>query len=213
MRITRQLAVAACIAMLSNAMGVRAEEATWDFGARVGALFSEAPPANDMMGYGVVLRRSRPGKLSFGLAVDFYEFDYEEPYKSLGIARGGPEPIDGVNDSTTISAWVERAYGHGNWRWFWTLGAGYADISADAVSGPTATGGTFDIVTDAKSEFHVLASLGIRRQFAAHWYGEVAVHAQHHGTDYSLRDRVTGRTGSIGSQAPFGISGGLFWKF
>jgi hypothetical protein len=191
-----------------------AANASWRFGARYNVLASDAPPANDMHGYGLTLRHAGATGWGYGLALELYEYDYEEPYKVLDIARPpGTEPIDGSNESTVVSAWIEKELGRPQgWRWFWTAGLGYAFLTVDTVTGPTAGGGQFDIRTDAEDELQLMASFGVRRRLSARWSAEVALLAQHHFTDYTLRDSISGRTGSIGSQTPIGISFGFFFE-
>jgi hypothetical protein len=192
------------------------QDARWHLGTRATILTADAPPANDMTGIGLLVRRSwRPGWY-WGAALDLYGFDYEEPYKVIGIEPDPTVvPLDGDNDSTVLSAWIEREYGHSSsaWRWFWTAGIGYASIEADAVAGPTATGGTFDIRTEAEDEIHFLASGGLRYSFGGRWWLESALHAQHHMLDYDLTDVVSGTQGNLSGQTPVGISIGFGARF
>lgn len=190
---------------------VAAADARWEAGARYNVLASNAPPANDLHGYGLTVRRDGGRGWRFGAGLERYEFDYEEPYKVLGLSRpAGIEPIDGKNETTLVSAWVERESGRSErWRWFWSAGVGYAFLTVDAVTGPTASGGQFDIRTDARDELQLLGSVGLRRRVGERWRIEVALLAQHHFTDYKVRDTVSGLTGSIGSQTPLGISLGF----
>ena len=149
------------------------------------------------------------------MGVERYEFDYEEPYKVLGIQRpAGIEAIDGSTESTVVSAWVEKEFGGSDrWRWFWSAGLGYSFLTVDTVTGPTADGGQFDIRTDARNEPQLHGSAGLRYRFGARWSVQAALLAQHHFTDYDLRDAISGLTGSIGSQTPIGISFGFSSRF
>jgi hypothetical protein len=207
----RPLVLAAIAVLGATASTASAAGGGWRFGARYNVLASNAPPANDMHGYGLTLRRVGANGWSYGAALELYEYDYEEPYKVLDIARPpGTEPIDGSNESTVMSAWIEKESGRRQgWRWFWTAGLGYAFLTVDTVTGPDALGGHFDIRTDAQDELQLMASFGVRRRLAARWNIEVALLGQHHFTDYALRDTISGRTGSIGSQTPIGISFGV----
>lgn len=207
-------AVLAVIAILgAGASAAFAADASWQFGARYNVLASDAPPANDMHGYGLTLRRVGAKGWRYGAGLELYEYDYEEPYKVLGIERPeGIEPIDGSNESTVVSAWIEKEVGQPRgWRWFWSAGVGFAFLTVDTVTGPTASGGQFDIRTDAQDELQLMASLGVRRRFGTRWNFEAALLGQHHFTDYALRDTISGASGSIGSQTPIGISFGFFF--
>jgi hypothetical protein len=54
---------------------------------------------------------------------------------------------------------------------------------------------------------------GLRRSFGQHWALEAALTVQHHTTDYQLTDLVSGATGSIGSQTPYGLTLGISYRF
>ena len=194
----------------------QAGDARWQLGARATILTADAPPANDMTAVGFVARRAWREGWYWGAALDLYGFDYEEPYKVLGIeVDPAVAPLDGDNDSTVLSAWIEREYGRSTsaWHWFWTAGVGYASIEADAVAGPTAIGGTFDIRTEAEDEIHILASGGLRYDLGAHWWLEAALHAQHQLLDYDLTDVVSGAQAEVSGQTPFGVSVGFGARF
>jgi hypothetical protein len=210
---SRSAVIVATAMLAASASTGAAADSSWQFGARYNVLASDAPPANDMHGYGLTLRRAGENGWRYGAGLELYEYDYEEPYKVLGIERPpGIEPIDGSNESTVVSAWIEKEFGRPQgWRWFWSAGLGYAFLTVDTVTGPTASGGQFDIRTDAQDELHVMTSFGVRRRLGARWNLEVALLGQHHFTDYALRDAISGTTGSIGSQTPIGISLGFFF--
>lgn len=203
-------AVVGGLALLLSSWAASASE--WDAGARLIILAGDAPPANDMPGAGLVARRAWSDAWALGFGLEQYSFDHEEPYNSVGIGLDPSFPeeaIDGTTDSTVVSAWIERRYegaSAGGFGWFWTAGLGYAFISTENVTGPAAGGGTFDIVTQASDELHVLASGGARYSFASDWFLEAALHAQHQFTDYDITDQVSGATAEIGAQTLFGAS-------
>jgi hypothetical protein len=214
LRVHASTALALAASLLPAAL--HAEDSNWDLGLRAIVLAADAPPANDMPGYGLVLHRRVGEHWRVGLALDVFEFDYEEPYKVLGIAKPDAiEAIDGVNESQVLSAFVERQYGGAgsSWRWFWTAGAGFATIDVPVVRGPTAAGGSFDIRTEAEDEVHLVGSAGVRRRLGARWSLEAALHLQHHMLEYRLFDAVTGRTATLEGQTPWGASIGLYGAF
>lgn len=211
--------VAALLASASLSPPLAAQAAEWDAGVRFILLAGDAPPANDMPGAGLIVRRAWNDDWAVGVGLEQYSFDHEEPYKSVGIGLDPAFPeeaIDGTTDSTVVSAWIERRFdgaASGGFCWFWTAGLGYAFLSTENVTGPAAGGGTFDIVTQASDELHVLASGGGRYSFAGEWFLEAALHAQHHFIDYDVMDRVTGNTGEIGAQTVFGASLSTGYRF
>lgn len=210
-------AVIGALALLSSSFVTQAAE--WDAGVRFIILAGDAPPANDMPGAGLIVRRAWRDGWAVGVGLEQYSFDHEEPYKTVGIELdpGFPEEvIDGTTDSTVVSAWVERRYdgaNRGGFGWFWTAGLGYAFISTEDVTGPAAGGSTFDIATQAGDEVHVLASGGARYSFGNNLFLEAALHAQHQFTDYDVTDRVSGNTAEIGAQTLFGASLEVGYRF
>jgi len=177
-------------------------------------IVGEGQPANDMIGYGAIGRWEFRDSWHLGLALDSVEFDYETPYRVLGIES--VEEIDPSNEFMRVSVLVERRYERPDspWIWFWTAGAGFAsiDVGANAV-GTTPDGQSFDITTTAEDETHFFVGGGLRRAFGQHWASEAAVTLQHHTTDYQLSDIVSGATGSIGSQTPYGVTLGISYGF
>jgi hypothetical protein len=200
-------------ALCAIAGPICAEEPRFDAGGRLMILLGDGTPANDMIGWGIAGRwRWREG-WHIGLGLDQVEFDYERPNDILSIAS--PEEVDGSNDWSRLSGWIERRYGDENlgWSWHWLAGLGFASVSTEDVTGPTAAGGTWNIATDASDELHVLFGLGVRRYLGTNWAIDGTLHLEHHSTDYQLVDRVSGATGEVGSQTPWGASFGLSYRF
>ena len=111
-----------------------------------------------MVGGGVVFGWRWKDQWHFGGSIDDMTFDYERPQRELGIVQDpAQKAIDGSNSFTRLSGWLERRYDNSrDWHWFWGAGLGYASITAEPfVSGPTNSGGTFNITTDASDELHV----------------------------------------------------------
>jgi hypothetical protein len=206
----RALWVAAILCGACPALG--AEEYRFDAGARLLVLLGDGVPANDMIGVGVTGHWLWREGWYVGLGIDQVEFDYERPNDLLGIAS--TEEIDGSNDWTRVSGWIERRYGKEDqgWSWNWRAGLGFASVGTEDVRGATPTGGTWDIATDASNELHVLLAVGLRRGIGR-WAVDGALHLEHHATDYELVDRVSGRTATVSSQRPWGGSIGLSYRF
>jgi hypothetical protein len=191
-----------------------AQENSFDVGVRGVVIIGDGQPANDMMGYGVVGRWEFRDSWHLGIAFDSVEFDYETPNRVLGIES--VEVVDPGNEFSRISLLVERRYGPPDspWSWFWTAGAGFAAIDVgERAAGTTPAGGTFNIATTADDEAHFMIGGGLRRSFGENWALDAALTIQHHTTDYQLVDLVSGATGSIGSQTPYGLTLGISYGF
>ena len=211
----RCLRVMLLITVWATCTTTAAQEQQLEVGFRPLVLASQGEPSNDMLGGGILASWHWRDDWFFGVALDSMSFDYERPQNILGIQQDpAVATIDGSNSFTRLSGWLERRYDRrGTWEWFWNLGLGYASVDADVVSGPTALGGTFNIVTDAGDEFHLMGSTGLRRPLGENWTFAATFHLEHHLTDYKLRDTAFGATGKIGSHTPVGLSGAFSYRF
>ena len=178
-----------------------------EVGPRLLLVTAGGVPTNDMSGYGIqAVFRWRP-KWRLGVALDSMGGDFEVPADLVQITT--PEVLDSSIESLVVSAWAERAYG----RWFWTAGLGYASPDVEDLAGPTSTGGTFDLTTDAGSEIVLSATGGIRWSMGRRLTAEIALRVDHHLAEWTVHDRVSGRTGSIDDYTAYGAHVGLGWRF
>ena len=194
---------------------VIAQETDFEIGFRPMVLASQGEPSNDMLGGGLVGAWRWREDWYFGVGLDSFTFDYERPHQALEIQQDPhTKTLDGSNSFTRVSGWAERRYaGGGPWSWFWNAGLGVASIDADVVAGPTKSGGTFDIVTEASDEVHLMGGIGLRRSLGENWALAGTFHLEHHLTDYKLTDTVSGATGKIGAHSPIGASVTLSYRF
>lgn len=114
-----------------------------------------------------------------------------------------------------LSLVAERRYASGNAgsSWFWNLGAGLNAIDMDDVSGPVQGGGTFDITTDAGTEFVILGHAGWIQQLGDSWQARYALALEQHLADWKVRDRNTANTASIDDYTVAGFRIGLTYQF
>lgn len=192
-----------------------AQDRGFEIGVRPLILGSKGEPANDMPGGSIVGGWHWRDDWFIGMALDQLTFDYEYPYRALGIDQPADvKPIDGTNTTTRVAGWVERRYDRaGAWDWFWNVGIAVASVDAPPVSGPTDTGGRFEIVTNPGDEVHLLSGIGLRRSLGANWAFTTTFHLEHHLTDYRITDNVSGVKGTIGSHSPKGASFALSYRF
>jgi len=127
------------------------------------------------------------GALEFASA-----YDFERPYNEIGVSAS--TVVDAAADSTMISVWAERRYNEQNrgGYWFWTLGAGINNVDVDNVSGTTPTGGTFDIKTDADTEFVIFATFGRLHNISDTLAVDYGVRLAEHFGDWTIADTVSG---------------------
>jgi len=209
------LALLSLTALWSVCNTAVAQDNQLEIGFRPLVLASQGEPANDMLGFGFVGTWHWKDDWFFGAALDFMEFDFERPQRALGIVQPpDTKAVDGTDDFTRLSGWIERRYDRGQtWRWFWNAGLGYASPNPGIVAGDTAAGGTYNIVTDASDEIHLMGSIGMRRPLGENWALTATFHLEHHLTDYKFVDTVSGATGEIGSHTPVGASVTISYRF
>lgn len=215
MRRSLSVTLTACALALCPVLA-GAQSGRFDLGARGAILVADGEPANDIPGFGLFGHYRLSDRWKLGFAVDAAEYDFEQPARILGLTQSpNEEPIDVLAESTTVSAWIERLFGQpgGRTEWFGGAGLGFASIDVPDAAGPLAGGGQFDIETEADTEIvlHLLA--GLRRHFGQRWALEFALRADQHFADWTLTDRVSGRTGSVDDYFAYGGHLGVSVRF
>jgi hypothetical protein len=178
-----------------------------EIGPRLLIVTAGGVPTNDMSGYGVQGLVRWRSNWRLGFALDSMGGDFEVPNEIVQITT--PEVLDAKMDTLVLSAWVERAYR----RWFWTAGLGFASPDVDDLAGPATAGGSFNLTTDAGSETILSATAGGRWSWGERLRAEAALRVDHHLADWTVRDRVSGRTGSIDDYTAYGVHAGVSWRF
>lgn len=109
------------------------------------------------------------------------------------------------NLPTAIGAAIGRHIGDkSGFDWFWSAGVGAGFPDASNISGPTDSGGTFDLVIDAKTEVHIMGTFGTTYYLSGRWSFTAAARAEHHFLDITVTDLVSGMTGKVESQTLLG---------
>ena len=207
---------AVSLAVLIVAGTAQAEESKYEIGLRANVLLGDGVPANDILGAGVIGRYRLNNGWFIGAGLDMYDYDYERPWKMVGLRQDPNEDvIDAAADSTVFSGSFGRLYNetdHG-FDWFWTLGVGFASANVDDVAGPTDAGGTFDLTFDVGNEIHLMATLGSSYNFSEKWSTSFAARVEHHFMDVLITDSVSGATTKLDSQSPIGAYLSLNYRF
>jgi hypothetical protein len=215
MRRTLSIALTASVLALAPALA-RAQEGRFDLGVRGNLLAADGEPANDIPGFGLFGHYRLSDRWQLGFAVDTAEYDFEQPARILGLRQSeNVDPIDVKAESTTVSAWVERTFGRpqGRTEWFLGAGLGFASIDVPDASGPLQGGGRFDIETEADTEIVAQLLAGVRRRLGQRWALEFALRADQHFADWTLTDRVSGRTATIDDYLALGGHLGVSFRF
>lgn len=182
-------------------------------GVRFNAMAESGTPANDMLGYGIYGKYSLKNNWTIGVGVDLYNYDFENVSEFVGLPPG-TKIVDAPTSTTMLSIWGEKSY---NWtdstQWFWNAGFGINDVSVDPVTGTLLSGGTYNITTDAGTEFVILGSLGAKWRFAKNWETEVSARIEYHAADWTSTDLVSGTTKTLDNYTPRGVAIGLNYYF
>jgi hypothetical protein len=185
-------------------------------GVRLQTTMANGVPANDMPSYGIYGLYRLNDRWTLGLSLDRAEFDYEEPARQLGIPLDpAAEPIDAKAESSTLTASVERSFSAPQASREWFLGAafGVADTDVPIITGPTATGGTFEIHTEVDREVVFSLLGGVRQRFAESWFGEFTLRADQHFAAWEPEDRISGAATRHGDFFAYGAYLGIGYRF
>ena len=221
MRRPRLASFVAALAFVPGALAAPAiaqDDLRFDLGVRGVLTAGNGEPSNDIPGGGVFGHWRLGPRWSIGVAFDQAKFDVEEPAGILGLPQLPEEelsPIDTKADSTTVSGWAQRDHRRpgGRSSWFWGLGLGVSTIDVPDAAGPLRGGGRFDIRTEVDTEILASASAGWQRHLGRRFLLELAVRADQHFADWTLTDRVSGRTATIDDWLAWGGHAGIGVRF
>lgn len=174
-------------------------------------------PTNDILGFGVGLQRRLNNGWHLGLNIDYSpEFDFEEPERIVGVRRQSGTPVvDAVGSMLMLTVIGEKrhALARPGWSFFWNVGGGIADVDLDAADGSAAGGGSFDIETDAGTEFVLLGGVGLLQRLGDTWSARYEFTYEYHEGGWDVRDRVSGNTGEIDDYDIYGLRVGMSRRF
>ena len=202
---------------LTSQLTYAAEDGFSSLTTRLNIVGSNGTPTNDVLGVGLIGHYKFSDDWYLGIGLDYSpEFDFERTPKLVGLQQDTSlATIDATGDQMLISAFAERRYPNdtGDIEYFWSLGAGINEVDMNDVSGPLEGGGTFNISTKADTEFVIVSSVGIQQQFNSNWSGRYEFSVNRHFADWSLRDSISGNTGTIDDYSIIGLRLGLSYQF
>jgi len=194
------------ILMLSSISTQAFGQSRFELGLRANVLLGDGQPANDVLGAGFIGKYYLDDGWFVAATLDSYDYDFERPYRTVGLLQDPDvKTIDSKISSTTLGGAFGRHFGDkSGFDWFWTAGVGVGFPDTTNISGPTDSGGTFDLVIDAKTEVQIMATLGTTYYLSDRWSFTAAARAEHHFLDITVTDLVSGVTGKVESQTPLG---------
>jgi len=213
---SRQILLAVAAALFCAPVFSQDDATRFEVGLRANVLLGDGVPSNDILGYGLIGRYPLNNGWFIGGTLDTYEYDFEHPTKIVGISQDpNVDVIDALADSTVLGAAFGRLYNSTDrgFDWYWSLGIGFASPNVEDVSGPTDTGGTFDLTFDVGNEIHLMGTLGTSYNFSESWSTSFSARIEHHFMDVLVTDTVTGSSAKIDSQSPMGAYLSLNYKF
>ena len=204
------------ILSLSNSLMAN-EHSQMEITGRLNIVVGNGKPTNDIPGYGLVGHYKLSDGWYVGLTLDHSPaFDFERTSSIVGITQDpAVKDVDAVGTMTQFTAFFEKRYPNeaGNLQWFWNLGAGFASVDFDDVSGPVQGGGTFDITTSTDTEPLITASVGVQQRLNESWSARYSLDLEHHFANWQLTDRVSSNTGTIDDYSLYGIRLGINYAF
>ncbi len=207
----------AIVILITSPSAAKAQDGQISVGLRANIIGGTGKPVNDTLGFGLFGRYRLSEKWLVGFGVDVASgYDVEKPESFVGLVQEiDVDVIDASADSYAFMGWIERDYKRDSskWGWFWTAGLGINSVSVDDATGMLEGGGTFDVSTDAGTEFMLTFSGGIRRQLGSSWALELALRFDQHIADWKILDRLSGATGSVDDYSIRGVTLGVVKSF
>jgi hypothetical protein len=192
-----------------------AQALSTEVGAHGGAWLGDGEPANDIpIPLSLFARHRLGGDWWARLGVEIASGDFETPHEIVGIMQDpNVSDIDATADYVSVMAWIEQVHAlNPKNELFWQAGLGVSVVDVDDADGPVQGGGTFDIETDADTEFLGSLGAGYRRLFGE-WAVELLARYDYHVADWELRDKVSGATGEVDDYSTWALLLGLGYSF
>ncbi|MFV2055322.1 MAG: outer membrane beta-barrel protein [Thiohalomonadales bacterium] len=193
----------------------QAEPAQLEFGLRGNVELANGTPANDILGYGIFGRYHINPKWGIGFAIDFADYDLENPAKKLNIPDSDPKIIDAKTSSTMISAWAERYFNDifDETIVYTNFGLGVNSIDVDNAKGNVQGGGTYEIKTNVDSDIVLLIGVGIQAPLGNSWVFDSNLGFRQHFGTWSMQDLESSAKGTVDGFSSWIFQIGVTRKF
>lgn len=208
----------AFLCSLALPAAVLADDSPWSMGLRAGMSTAGGVPSNDSVNMALAVRYALDDRRRVGVAIEQMTFDFERPHKVVGLQQDfavEPEDIDAKTKSLVYAVFYEQHHGSAGARWtpYWSLAFAVTSPDVDDVTGPVQGGGTFDIRTDAGTEYIPGARAGYLWRFAPSWSADFSVTVNHHLADWKVEDRQSGNSDRVDDYTHYGAQLGLAYRF
>ncbi len=171
-----------------------------EIGVRANALHISQSLADQMVGVGLLWRRDMREDWFVVFSLDAYRYEID-----------GVLPVRTTAFATSLGK--HQAIAQSPVDWFWSAGVGVGIPSASGAYGIGEDGQPYDWHTEAATEIHLSASLGVAYRFSEQWALVGAGRVEHQFVDLQLTDRESGETRRVEALSPVGISVSLNYRF
>lgn len=149
-----------CLVSILISGVAHAEESNFEIGLRGNVLLGDGVPANDILGYGVISRYRLNNGWFIGAGIDTYAFDYERPWKLVGLVQDpGVPTIDASAENTVFNGSYGTSYNFSE-RWSTSFAARLEHHFMDVLITDTVSGNITQI--DSQSPLGAYLSLNYR---------------------------------------------------
>lgn len=163
----------------------------------------DGEPAHDIPRMGLKGRYLLNRNLYLTMTMDYTKFDFERPYKLLGI--DSTNEIDAKVSGMIFGAGAEREFSFNRLiKPYVGAGIGVTFISADDITGKSPNGDAFDISTDTGTEFIPYVNGGVRWMFWRNLSLDLGTRFEYHVADWVVTDRASRLSNSIDDYFQYG---------
>ena len=186
-----------------------------EIGIRGNVMFGDGTPANDIQGAGVIGKIYYSSGWYLSGTLDVYDYDFERPTSLVAIQpSSGTDAVASKVRSTVLGAAFGRHYGErSGFDWFWSAGVGVGVPNARSIAGTAQNGSPYFLEIDARTEIHLMGTLGTTYNWTDKWSITGAARAEHHFLDINVTDRMSQIAADVRRQSPIGAYWSLNYKF
>lgn len=181
-------------------------------GPKITITTGDGEPAHDIPRIGLNGRYLLKRDLYITSSIDFTEYDFERPYKLLGI--GSVDEVDSKVSGIIFGVGAEKDFRlNDQFKPYVAGGMAVALIDADDIVGISPDGHSYNITTDTGTEFIPYLNAGIRWEFWRNLALDLGARLEYHLADWEVTDRFSGRSYNIDDYFQYGGYVGIALSF